>query len=382
MKIDKSLIETGIDKLVNIVKERGRVPLADVATELGVSITVVQEWVDFLEEEGIISVDYKLTKPYLIARKLTKKEIEEKVKDFESRKDVFVRKAEVNLHLLEKQAQDLRNVKVEFDQLKAELGLELSTVSRDLSELEKCQQIKQDLQKEIEDQKNGVKLRVEELTKQIMKEKDKYDELIKGIVTEKQELEKERLEAKSLEDSEKMLREKLHDMKATIDLIEKKVADGDVLIRNSQMHIEKLNLMVEGVNKHLEEEKSSIVPLLNENEKHQQRIMELQDKIMRKISLNQKNLVKAQDTTKKVKELFDKRLAVSNMVDKLNKDRDELEHNLIDLIRKAKAFELTDKSSSMGDQMVDLERKFDEVDKKKSFFEKELKNIASFFKRE
>ena len=97
MNIENSVIETGVDKLVKIVKERGQVALADVAKELGVNSNVIQEWVDFLEEEGVISVEYRLTKPYLVDRKLTKKEVESKAKEFASKKEVFVRKAEVSL---------------------------------------------------------------------------------------------------------------------------------------------------------------------------------------------------------------------------------------------------------------------------------------------
>ena len=76
MELGSGIIETGVDKLVNIVRERGRIALADAAKELGVSTTVIQEWVEFLEEEGIISVEYKLTKPFLVERKLTKKEVD------------------------------------------------------------------------------------------------------------------------------------------------------------------------------------------------------------------------------------------------------------------------------------------------------------------
>ena len=86
MDIEGSIIETGVDKLVKIVKERGKIALVDAAKELGVSTTVIQEWVDFLEDEGIISVEYKLTKPFLVDRKLTKKEIESKAKDSRARK--------------------------------------------------------------------------------------------------------------------------------------------------------------------------------------------------------------------------------------------------------------------------------------------------------
>src|SRR3989338_5380932 len=136
MDIESSVIETGVDKLVKIVKERGKIALADAAKELGVSTTVIQEWVDFLEEEGIISVEYKLTKPYLVERKLTKKEVEEKAKEFTNKKDVFVRKAEVNLSFLEKQAAELKKAKDEFDRLKNELGLDVGSLKDELKELE------------------------------------------------------------------------------------------------------------------------------------------------------------------------------------------------------------------------------------------------------
>src|SRR3989338_1865042 len=154
MVMESNLIETGVDRLVKIIKERGRIALADAAKELGVSTTVIHEWVDFLEEEGIISVEYKLTTPYLIDRKLTKKEVEEKAVEFAGKKEVFVRKAEVSLSFLEKQADELKKVKNEFDKLKSELGIELDTVRSEMQEMEKYQQLKTELQKKIEEQKN------------------------------------------------------------------------------------------------------------------------------------------------------------------------------------------------------------------------------------
>ena len=136
----KGIIETGVDKLVAIVKERGKIALSDAAKELGVSTSVIQEWVDFLEEEGIVSIEYNLTKPYLVDRKLTKKEVQEKAKEFLNQRDIFVRKAEVSLSILNKESGDLKNVKAEFDKLKSELGMSLDTVKSELKDLEKYQQ--------------------------------------------------------------------------------------------------------------------------------------------------------------------------------------------------------------------------------------------------
>ncbi|MBI2653440.1 hypothetical protein HYX02_01380 [Candidatus Woesearchaeota archaeon] len=381
MVLESSIIETGVDKLVKIVKERGRIALPDAAKELGVSTTVIQEWVDFLEEEGIISVEYKLTKPYLVERKLTKKEVEAKVKEFTSKKDVFVRKAEVNLSYLERQADELKKVKGEFDRLKQELGMQLDSVREDLKELERFQQLKQELQRQVEEQRSEAKLKIEELTREIVREQSKYQELVSGIKREREDLAKEKAEAKSIEESEKILNKKLLELKGTISLIEKRVADEDITIRNSEEHIEKLSTLVEEIRQRVEEEKSVISPLLQKSKGFEKRMLELQKQIVEKIAKKQKDIGNVKDITKKVEDFFSKKLAVVNLVDKVNKDRDELEKSLVELIKKAKSFQLTSKSTDVGRDMLELEKKFEEVDKKKAVFEEELKQFTSFFKK-
>ena len=381
MELTGSVIETGVDKLVNLVKERGRIALADAAKELGVSTTVIQEWVDFLEEEGIISVEYKLTKPYLVERKLTRKEVDAKAKEFTSKKEVFVRKAEVSLSFLEKQAGELRTVKGEFDRLKSELGFELGTVREDLKELEKYLQLKEELQKQVEEQKDEARLKIEELAKQVEREQKKYQELAAGIRREKEELAKERLEAQSIEESEKIFNKRLVELKSMIGLIEKKVADEDNAIKNSELHIERLNMLIEEMKQRVDEEKAIIDPLIERSKEHERKVLELQERILNKISQKQKNVANVKIITKKVNEFFQKKLAVVNLVDNVNKDRDELEKLLIELIKKAKSFQLSAKSGDVGKQMIDLEKKFNEVDRKKVEFEAELKELSSFIRK-
>lgn len=379
MEMESSLIETGVDKLVSLIKERGRIALVDAAKELGVSTAVIQEWVDFLEDEGIISVEYKLTKPYLVERKLTKKEVEAKAKEFSSKKDVFVRKAEVNLNFIEKQAEELKKIKGEFDRIKSELGMELDAVRDDLKELEQYQQMRQELQKQVEEQKNEAKAKIEELTKQILREQQKYQNLVVDINKQKQELAKEKTEAKSIEESEQVLNKKLNEMKGLISIIEKKVSDEDTAIKNSELHIEQMNSLMEEIKQHVSEEKSAIEPLVEKSKEQEKKVLELQEKIIKKIAQNQKNFANVKLVTKRVKDFFDKKMYIVNFIDTINKDRDDLEKTLIELIKKAKSFQLSAKSGDIGKQMIELERKFNEVDKKKSIFEEELKKLASFF---
>jgi len=99
MIIAPNILETGVDKLANMVHTRGKIAVSDAAKELGVSRNVIMERVDILDQ-GLIDVQYKFLKPYLVTRKLTKAEVEQKSNEFNMKKEVVIRKAECNLNLL------------------------------------------------------------------------------------------------------------------------------------------------------------------------------------------------------------------------------------------------------------------------------------------
>jgi chromosome segregation ATPase len=258
--------------------------------------------------------------------------------------------------------------------------MELDTVRDDLKELERYLQLKEELQKQVEEQKNEAKLKIGELTQQVVREQKKYQELTADIANEKEELAREKAEARSIEESEQILNEKLTELKNMIGVIEKKVLDEDTTIKNSELHIEKLSLLIDEMKQRVDEEKSIIDPLIERSKEQEKKVMELQEKILKKIAQKQKGASNVKNITKKVKDFFDKKLAVVNLVDRVNKDRDELEKSLIELIKKAKSFQLTAKSGDVGKQMIDLERRFSEVNKKKTQFEEELKELGSFIK--
>ena len=173
MTLMNSVIETGVDKLVNLIKTRGKISSADAAKELGVSTTIVMEWGDFLEEEGIISIEYKFAKPFLVARKLANKDVQEKAKEFSGKKDVFVRKAEISLSFLERESDKLKSLKEEFDKIKKDLGLDIGSIKNDLVELRKYEDLKINLDKKLQEQKTSSMNKLQEITNQIIMEKEK-----------------------------------------------------------------------------------------------------------------------------------------------------------------------------------------------------------------
>src|SRR3989344_3457692 len=244
MGLTDSIIETGVVKLVN---GKGRISSFDAAKELGVSNTVVMEWADFLEEEGIISIEYKFTKPFLITRKLGKKEVQEKAKEFSGKKDIFVRKAEVSLSFLDKEAAKLNSIKEEFDKIKKDLGFDLSNVKNELEELEKYERLKIDLDKQIENQKKASMDKIESMTKQVLREKRRDDEILSEIKKEEEDLEREKVEAKSLEESEKLIQDRIIGIKQLISKVEGRLGKEIEDVQISEKNIQSLARMAESV---------------------------------------------------------------------------------------------------------------------------------------
>ncbi len=380
MEVPSSIIETGVDKLVKLVRESGKIAVPDAARMLNVSQTIVMEWADFLEEEGIISVEYKFTKPFLVERKLTKKEVEAKAREFESRKDIFVRKSEVSLGFLERQANELKGVKEEFDRLKQKFGIELGTVRSDLNQLGDYEKQRDDLAGRIMSKKQDAEQKITELTKKILAEEKKLRAALFSIKKEKWLIEKEKVQAESIEKYEKVLLKKLDSAKKLISSLDSKMRREDESIKNSEQRMISLKSMLDSTKEMIDRERSSIEPLLKESREHEKRMSELHKSIVSKIRKNGKKSPNAGIVADKISILLKKKLAAIDLVDKVNKDRDALEKELIELIKKAKSFQLTSSSAETDKHITELEGKFRDVEEKKKVFEQEYRKLKSAVK--
>jgi hypothetical protein len=380
MGLANSIIETGVDKLVNLVNAKERITSFDAAKELGVGISTVMEWADFLEEEGVIKIEYKFTKPFLVSRKIAKKDVQVKAKEFTGKKDVFVRKAEVSLSFLNRESDKLKTLKVEFDKIKKDLGLDMDSIKNELKDLNRYEQLKVKLDKQIGDQKIAAVDKLQDITNQILIEKQKYENVLTGIKEEEEILEKDKVEANSLEESEKFIKEKLDNLKKVIERIDNRVKTEEESVNVSESNVQKLIVMADNLKARVEKELGLITPLVQQSKEQTEKIKDLQGTIIKKIQSKEKKLKSASTASKKLDTFFKKKLGVMDFIEKVNKDRNDLQNELIGLIKKAKSFQLSSNSADMGNQILDLEKKFREVDNKKKLFEEELKKMNVFFK--
>jgi len=379
MGIASSIIETGVDRLVKMVNTTGKVSSSDAAKELGVGMSVIMEWADFLEEEGIIRIEYKFTKPFLVARTIAKKDVQKKAKEFSGKKDVFVRKAEVSLSFLERESTKLKSIKGEFDKIKKDLGFDIDAIKDELQELAKYEHLKIDLDKQIENQKTSSVDKLQEMTKQILRERQKYHSILREIKKEEKVLGKEKAEVKSIEDGEKFIVDKLNSLKNIVNEIDSRIKKEEESVKISESNIQKLFAMADNTKARIENEKSLMKPLVEQSIRQTEKIKELQAAIIKKIETKEKNLKGAKNASKIMRNFFKNKLGVLNLIERINKDRNDLENELIALIKKAKSFQLTSKSMDLGSQIISLEKKFKGVDEKKKIFEKELKQLSLFF---
>jgi len=378
-------IQTGVDKLVELVDEKKKISLEQAARILGVSKVVVQEWADFLEEEGIISVEYKLSKVYLVERKLNKKEVEKKAKEYGTKRDTFVRKAESSLRSIEKNTAYFDNIKTEFEKVKKTIGSDINSVKNELEELKHYESLKNDIDKNIIKQKEEFQKTINNAYDQIKKEEQRYSEIMDEIGLEKNKITEEKEDFKKLFVEEETLKQKLDGLRGILQEIDKHLAEEKSTVNISEGKINKLTQLAQTIETNIKEKKEkTITPLMKLSQEHKEKILKVQDEILDKIKQKQLNMkdteIQGEKVYAKFQSFFDKKANVDELFKKIDEDRNIMKKELAGLIKKAIAFNLTLKSADVKQQTVDLEKKLSEINNKRDVLKKEMEKLNELIK--
>lgn len=104
----ETIIKTGVDDLLELLKQVDKIPLTEAAQKLDLSSNLLQSWVDFLVEEEIIGIEYKFTKPIIYLNKpLGEKKV--RIKEEETRIGTY--KEDFNKRAAQK---NIPNAKLDF----------------------------------------------------------------------------------------------------------------------------------------------------------------------------------------------------------------------------------------------------------------------------
>ncbi len=111
---------------------------------MGVSPTLIEEWTSFLEDEGYVKKEFKLTKTFLVLKDMEENSLGKKVEDINQKRKGVVRKAEVAVAGLDQDGEELNTLKKQFDEIKSDINDELKGMKVDLKQLEKYESLKGD----------------------------------------------------------------------------------------------------------------------------------------------------------------------------------------------------------------------------------------------
>ncbi|MEM4203472.1 MAG: hypothetical protein QW153_02325 [Candidatus Bilamarchaeaceae archaeon] len=258
MEFDDLLITTGVDALVKLVKQKGRIELSECATSLNIQPDTLEEWARILEEEGIIKVEYKLTKVYLVWVQPTEEQIKEESETIEAErlkllKELEKTKSEIPLEL--KKMDDLRDsFKEVYSKFSADIKKLEEKVSPFLSlkeSIEKRRNENEDKFKNLQNNLTDIASNLETISKELREvessvEKSKSEELFAKIKKKQDEIYQMMSELKELRrsiDVNKAVKAELpsaYELKKKFDAISKDFAD--LKNRNSALREDLISL--------------------------------------------------------------------------------------------------------------------------------------------
>ncbi|MEM4359285.1 MAG: hypothetical protein QXT45_02020 [Candidatus Bilamarchaeaceae archaeon] len=133
MEFDELLITTGVDALVKLVKQKGKIEVDECAATLNIPSDTIEEWARVLEEEGIIRVEYKLAKIYLVWVQPAAEQIEEERLSFEKEKAELTKEIEKTKEALLPEMEKIEKLKESFSEVYARVYKRLDDIERNIT---------------------------------------------------------------------------------------------------------------------------------------------------------------------------------------------------------------------------------------------------------
>ena len=375
-------IDTGVDKLIRIVNEHEKIELCDAAKILGVPSELVQEWANFLGEEHLIDIKYSLTKTYLCKRIISKDEIVQKTKDYQGKKEAFIRKVDTSLQQLDKKTSGFEVIKNTFAEL--EDLPEMSNIREDVELLKHFEDIKKVVDEDIAQQQKEYGSAVQEFNSTLQKEQQRYDAILTDIESEIRRLKTERSDVENLATDEEKLTKQLQSFEDTIQTIRERLAVEKNDIKKDEDRLVKLRNLAEHLHEDLTAQKEKdFAPLKRISEDQSERIKRLQQEIINKVKdqINHQHHLEghADEVAQQLKNFFTQREHLTALIKEIDANEQELKNDLGALMLKAKAFDMTSQKGEINQHIVELNKKFEEYGAQKDTLNAKLNELHKEF---
>ncbi len=363
-------IETGVDKLVELVNTRKKISLDQAAKELGVSPLLVQEWADFLEDEKVIGLEYSLSRVFLVERKPSKKEVEHKAREYADKRDSFVSKATTAIASLEKETEAFERLKEQYGKYKREVSEEFAVIQEELKELRHYEELKKNLDADVARQRDEYTNLFDKQQHGIQQEEHAFQELLGTVKKELEQAEAVKGNLEGLRTQETALRARIKETEKILEALEERLVDENKLVDHAEQRVTRLHGMAASVEADIQRRrKAMLTPLLHALEENKRKVMATHDDLMGKMRKRREDIEKYVQQGTKLSEGFQKFLAnkaeTDNLFEEAIKEKLALERELQDLIDKAKGFHLLSAHDDLDKFVAELNTNYDKIQERK-----------------
>lgn len=371
-------IQTGVDKLINLLHEKHKVTVEEAAKALGVSKIVVQEWADFLGEEGLLEIKYSLSKTYLLERMLSKNEFEQKEKQFENQRETFIRRVDTAVAQLDTETVSFEKFRKEFEDVKKDLGTDLEDIQKDLNELKQYEALKQEVTNDLHKQHAVFAKKQEETDASLQREYKQYQDVLHAISEQEKRLSTEKRRVQETILSEQTIGKKLEEYEKLLVVLKDHITEETEQLGVDEGTLEKLRKKAAQCREELTDiEENNLKPLQKIKTENEEKVKKIEEKILQKASAISAAAKKPQqlgNTVKqKLEKFFTKKKDIEVLLVAIEKDKIDLHAELKDLEQRAQAYRL----GKTAVRIEELESKLNTVEERK----KTLKtHIAKFLK--
>ncbi len=378
-------ITTGVDKLIELVGEKKRISVDDAAKELGVGRDVIQEWGEFLEQEGLINIDYRLSRVWLEEKKLTKKDAISKAKAISSEKDAFMRKIDVVIRTLERETLGFEEVRKQFKEIHKNIKDEIETVKVELAELEQYESLKRNIDKDIKQQMGYYEESIKKYFEEIKKDEDKYEELIKKVDKEKDSVAEAHGKISAIvkrkDEIHANIRQAIDDLKEN----EKTLKQETQSIVESRNIIENIFKNAEALSEDIKKRKrAEITKLLERITNESEAKKKEQEDLLKRAREKTQEIIKYHDAGKKIydsfKGFFLKRIKTEEMISSIDKEKILLVNELEELRNKTRAFSLITGDKNISKEMDEIKKKIMKIENQKNGLMRKIERLADYIK--
>ncbi len=378
-------IQTGVDRLVELVSEKKKVSVDDAAKKLGVGKDVVQEWAEFLEEEGLVTLEYSFSKTFIVEKKISRDDVLGSAKEVSSEKEALARKIDVAISSLQDETAGFEDIRKQFTNIQSHIKEEINVVKSQLTQLERYDSLRKNLDKDVEKQRETYNSFAKEAQDKLKLESQKYDELKSMIERERKNLEQY---SQKLEDLRKLRGDydrTINSLKESLKNMDGVMSDYKNRFENSSKVIENYKKELNSLSEDLSDKKNSLLTkklmdLRASEDKLFKNQLEMEEEIKSKVGAIKSYAGIGDKVHKSVGGFFSKNIETEKMILEIEKDKTDLSKDLEVLKRKVLAFTLMTGHASIKSELKDLEHSLASYEHKKLSIKYKIEKLLGIIK--